>query len=246
MSENTELTVHRPLTPSVWQMIADIAPAMHKSRLYGVNSPEAAAAIMLKGYEIGLGLSASFEFIDVIQGRPVLKPRGMLALLHDHPDCAGLEVEDIVDDKGQPEACRVYMKRRNGFEYTVTFSMEDAKKADLIKKDSAWQKYPANMLRWRAIGFCADVVFPDILGGMKRADELGAAIDEEGDVIEGSYATVSATEEDESVARKLDALAELYGADAVLEVGGGSLPTTMEEADEVAMRLAEAAQEEEE
>jgi hypothetical protein len=32
------------------------------------------------------------------------------------------------------------------------------------------------MLRWRAIGFCADVVFPLLIGGMKRADELGAGI----------------------------------------------------------------------
>jgi hypothetical protein len=74
------------------------------------------------------------------------------------------------------------MKRKNGFEYTVTFTIEDAKQAQLIKPDSGWDKYPANMLRWRAIGYCIDVVFPDVIGGMKRSDDLGVNITPEGDV----------------------------------------------------------------
>lgn len=237
---NTALAVRKPLTPDVWNMISSIAPAMHRSRLLGVNSPEQAMAIMLKGYELGLGLTASFEFIDIIQGKPSLKPRGMLALLHGHPECAEIKVEDIADKQGNPQACRVTMKRRNGFEYTVEFSMKDAEKAQLIKKDGGWDKYPANMLRWRALGFCADVVFPDITGGMKRADELGADLTEEGEVIEGSW---SVTEGDTEVAdvvytELLGDLTERYGPDALMEAAGGTIPGTVEELEAVALQLA--------
>lgn len=234
------LVVRKPLTPDTWQMISSIAPAMHRSRLLGVNSPEQAMAIMLKGYELGLGLTASFEFIDIIQGKPSLKPRGMLALLHNHPDCAEIKVQDLTDKSGTPTACTVYMRRENGFEYTVTFTMDDAKKAGLVKADSGWAKYPANMLRWRALGFCADVVFPDVLGGLKRSDELGADLDEEGDVIEGSWSSASADEAVGEVVytELLETLTERYGPDALMEAAGGTIPGTAEELEVVALQLA--------
>ncbi len=137
---------------------------------------------MLKGHELGLSLAASFEFIQVINGVPSLAPRAALALLHQ----SRLVDIAITDEPGR---CIVTMKRRDtGFEYTSVFTMEDAARADLLKVDSGWHKYPANMLRWRAIGYCADVVAPDVLAGMKRADELGARIDREGNVVEVGHA----------------------------------------------------------
>ena len=108
MSDEKELTVltARPqLTPSVWQMIERVAPAMHMARLFKTSSPEQAMAIMLKGYELGLGLTASFEFVQVVEGRPALSPRGMLALIQAHPECAGIKIEDIKDGQGKPQAC---------------------------------------------------------------------------------------------------------------------------------------------
>lgn len=178
------LMPYQALTPSVWQMIMEVAPAMHAARYFGVSSPEQAAAIMLKGYELGLSLTASFEFIDDILGHVGLKPRGMLALIHASPLCQSVEVVDQVDAQGAPWACTVTMERTNGFKYSVTVTMDDARRAGLIKPGSGWEKWPANMLRWRATGFCADVAFPDVGGGMKRTDELGADLTQDGDTIQ--------------------------------------------------------------
>ena len=66
MSNELMIRKQRELTPSTWEMITAMAPAMHASRFFGVSSPEQASAIMIKGYELGLGLAASFEFITVI------------------------------------------------------------------------------------------------------------------------------------------------------------------------------------
>lgn len=193
MSETSNELMYRPeLTPDKWQMIMSVAPAMHQARWFGVTNPEQAAAIMLKGYELGYGLSASFEFIQPVQGRPALSPRGMLALIHASPACKSLEIHEARDDAGVPQSCRVTMERINGFKYTCEFTMDDARRAGLVKHDSGWEKYPANMLKWRAVGFCADVVFPDLLGGMKRADEFGADIDLEGNVVNAEWTTVQA------------------------------------------------------
>ncbi len=223
----TALTVTKPLTPATWQMIESIAPAMHACHLFGVGSKEQAAAIMLKGYELGLSLTASFEFIHVVHGKPTLSPRGALALILQHPDLTELNVDD------KPDSCRVTMKRKNGFSYTVEFTLDQAKKAGLVKQDSGWDKYPANMLRWRAIGFCADVVFPDVIGGMKRADELGAAITAEGDVIEGQWQTY--TEQPKVIT--LDSLVAQYGVDAILAANDGRIPGTDSEIMMVAEKL---------
>lgn len=168
--------IRQELTPAVWEMISSIAPTIHQSRLFGVASPEQAAAIMLKGHELGLGLATSFEFISVIQGRPTLSPRGALALVQ----ASGLLTDMHIDE--QPGRCAVTMQR-GPISYTATWTLEDAKRAGLVKAGGAWETYPVNMLRWRAIGFCIDVMFSDIAGGLKRADEFGAPVDDAGNVI---------------------------------------------------------------
>lgn len=246
MNENTSLVVRNTLTPQVWEMVAAIGPAMYKSRLFGVSSPEAAMAIMLKGHELGLGLTASFEFVQVVEGKPALSPRGALAIIQSSPLCAGLKIEDIRDAQGKPQACRVWMKRTNGFEYTVEWSMAEAVAAGVVKPGSGWEKYPANMLRWRAVGFCADVVFPDVIGGMKRADELGADLTASGDVIEGSWRPVDSAPVQpaqptkaapDPVATALNDATERFGAEAVLTANGGAIPTTVEEIAAIVAKL---------
>ena len=227
---STELAV-RQLTPTVWQTIQAVAPSMHQSRLFGVTSPEQAAAIMLKGFELGIGLAASFEFIITVQGKPSLIPRGALALIHRSGELAGMKIED------KPDSCTVTMKRKGGFEYTLTYSLEDAKRAGLVKPGSAWEAYGPNMLRWRCIGFVADVVFPDILGGLKRADEFGAAIDVAGNVVEGEWTVPEPPEPPKAAGPTLDQLVEKYGADQVLAAAGGKIPGTSEEVAAVAATL---------
>ncbi len=251
MSEEKSLIVRQELTPATWQMIKDIAPAMQASRLFGVKNPEEAMAIMLKGYELGFSLTASFEFVNVINGRPGLSPRGMLALIQQSPNFAGMKIEDKKDDKGNPQSCQVTMKRVNGFEYATEYSMDNAEQASLIKKDSGWDKYPANMLRWRTIGYCADVVFPDVIGGMKRADELGASITPDGNVWKPESIienTPPVTIEQEikpaepmlpDYGYTLQTLLEAVSDENILSVFDGSLPVTTTEVNLAVHRLIE-------
>lgn len=253
--ESNALTVYRPLTPTTWQMIQSVAPAMHQARLFGVSSPEQAMVIMLKGYELGLGLAAAFEFIQVVEGKPTISPRGALAMVLQSPLCGGVKIEDIADEQGNPTACRVWMQRTNGMEYTVTWTLEDARRAGVVKDKGAWQTYPANMLRWRAVGYCADVVFPDVIGGLKRADELGADLSRDGDVIEGSWRTAPEFEPAASAkpakpvvvagptptatpaGATLTDLVAQFGAEKILETNGGRIPGSDAEIAEVAEKL---------
>lgn len=251
----TALAVTKPqITQDVWGMIQAIAPVMKDSRLFGVATTEQAAAVMLKGHELGLSLTASFEFIHVIESKPTLAPRGALALILQSPLCDGVEIKDEVDSKGDPVACTVIMKRKNGMTYTARFSMEDAKRADLIKDKSGWVKYPSLMMKWRAIGFAADVVFPDLLNGLKRADELGADLTSGGDVIDGSWTNVGSqpsqvqpptvvnnvTVSQSQPAydpNRLNRLLVDYGAAAIMEANNGLIPGTNNELDAIELAL---------
>lgn len=134
--------------------------------------------IMAKGFELGMPITAAFELIQVIQGKPTLSPRGALALVL----ASGLLEDMNINDEAH--SCTVTMKRKGGPGYTLKWTLEDAKKAGIVKPDSAWSSYESNMLRWRAIGFVIDVLFSDVTGGLKRADEFGATINSEGIVVE--------------------------------------------------------------
>ena len=227
----TALTTPKRLTPDIWTMIQSVAPAMHQSRLFGVSSPEQAAAIMLRGYELGLPLAASFDFINVIQGRPSLNPRGALAIAQNSGELEAFKVEDLTDTQGNPTRCRVTGKRRGGEPYTLEVSMEDARRAGLVKPGSGWESWPGNMLRWRAIGFWLDVVMPDVIGGMKRADEFGADLTPDGQVIVNGFQSPN----EPTLIHKLIAQ---YGVDAVIDANGGVLPETDEAIECVAGKLA--------
>ncbi len=183
----TVVTQQNTITPDIIKQAEILA---RKTARYQGMTETVAIATYLKGWEIGFKMTTCPEFIQVIQGRPTLSPRGHLALLHNSGIFNGdgyLKAKDFTDDNGVL-ACTVSMKRGDSnVEYECTVTMEDAKNAGLIKGDSGWKKWPANMLRWRATGFCADFVAPDIGGGMKRANEFGADITQAGDVISGSW-----------------------------------------------------------
>lgn len=244
----------RELTPQIWQMLNEMAPVMHQSRLFGVTSRDAAAAIMLKGWELGLGITASFEFVQVIQGKPSLSPRGALALLLKCPEIERIEIHRLPAE-GPYIGHECYMRRRNGFEHRARFTMDDANRAGLVKPGSGWANYPENMCMWRAVGFAADVVAPDITAGMtdlmKRPEQLGVALSEGGDVIEGQWSpapastptsTQAPTQPAQSAQAEpgitLDDLLALYEAERIIVANEGRIPATDAEVAAVAAKLA--------
>lgn len=237
------VAIDRNLTPSVWSMIKEISPIMHQARLFGVASAEQAAAIMIKGHELGFGLGASFEFIQTVQGKPGLSPRGALAILRQSPEIEDIIITRIVDDKGAYIGHECTIKRRRFTAYTERFTLKDAERAGLIKDDSGWKKYPENMAKWRAVGFCVDVIAPDLVNGMTdlmKAPETfgpGVAFDTTGNVIEGQFSSAPLSTEGQPKKLSLTDLCNTYGAEAVMNANGGKIPGTDQEVADVARVL---------
>jgi hypothetical protein len=70
------------------------------------------------------------------------------------------------------------------FEYRAEWDLEKAGTARLLGKD-VWKSYPAAMLRSRAISEVCKMGATDVLFGAMTPEELGAPVDENGDIIDG-------------------------------------------------------------
>ncbi|MFA5466559.1 MAG: hypothetical protein WC251_01795 [Candidatus Izemoplasmatales bacterium] len=232
--QSNNLQTSRELTPNVWGMLKEIAPDMFSSRLFGVSSKEQAVAIMLKGYELGLGVTASFEFIQVIEGKPSLSPRGALALIQSQGVLDEFKVTDLYDKAGNYFGAECYMKR-GGMEFTTRFTLEDAKKAQLTEGSPTssgkrgygnWEKYPKNMCTWRAIGYAADVVCPDITGGLTTYLKMPEAFENVTVDDDGNFAkVVTVTPVIEAPkAITLNDLLKDWSAEAIMAANEGKIP----------------------
>jgi hypothetical protein len=136
---------------------------------------------MLTGHELGLPLTSAFDVIYVSKnGRRTLRPKGALALVHR----SGL-LEEFSWESNDSEAT-VTMKRKGGQPHSMTLTIEQARRAGW--KSTAWETTPANLLRWRLVGWLCDLLFADALCGLSIADDsyLPVEITEDGDVIDAT------------------------------------------------------------
>jgi hypothetical protein len=64
------------------------------------------------------------------------------------------------------------------------FTMQDARKAGLIKPGSGWEKFPRAMLFSKAMSQGARAVCPEVIGGVYTFEDFGLEADDEGNVKE--------------------------------------------------------------
>lgn len=200
-SASTGLTAHSLLSnPSLFETYTKLAKIIVTSQLsYGkVSNNEDATKkerdiflIMLKGLEIGMLPMQALDSIDVIAGKPAIKPQGMLAQIKSKGLLESMKIED------DGSTCTVTMKRKGETEpYVEAFGMADAdkmmttewvsgsKQTISLSQKANWKAQPKTMRKWRAIAACCRTAFPDVIQGMYTPEELGADIivSEDGDM----------------------------------------------------------------
>ena len=140
-----------------------------------IRTEEQVITILVKGYELGIPPMEALTGITVIDGKPAVSPRLMLALIN-----RSGQLQDLAID-GDDARCRVTTTRRGRRPHTETFTIDDARRMGLADKPN-WRQQPRVMLRWRAVSACARVVFPDVVSGLYTPEEMGATVvvDEDG------------------------------------------------------------------
>jgi len=144
-----------------------------------IKTAEQAVIVMLKGRELGIPPMQAFSSIAVVNGKPTMSAELMLSMIY--KNIPGAVVDFDVTDANK---CEITAKRPNGKKTKFSFTMADAKTANLTGK-GPWVTYPSAMLRARCISAMARAMFPDALSGVVYTpEELGAEIDEEGRVVD--------------------------------------------------------------
>ncbi len=148
------------------RMIADsdFAPKQYKGK------PTNVLIAIQMGADIGLKPMVALQNIAVINGRPSIWGDGALALVRG----AGVvdKFKETIEGEGDKRAATCVLKRKGDSDETVnTFSVADAKKANLWGKEGPWSTYPDRMLKMRARSFTLRDAAPDILMGLVLTEE---------------------------------------------------------------------------
>jgi hypothetical protein len=170
-----------PANQNEWALLLDQARCFLQSGLLpkALQKPEQVVLVMLKGRELGIPPLQALSHINVIGGKPAMSAELMLAqIMKLHPKTQ-FKFPERTNEK-----CTISVKRA-GFDFeSFTFTIDDAKKAGLLSNLS-WNKYPRAMLHARVVSEMARSLFPDAIAGISYTpEELGAVVDENGDIID--------------------------------------------------------------
>lgn len=150
---------------------ADLVPKALKER------PADCLLVLMTARDLGLSITVAFRELHPIDGRVTASPKLKLAIVRQR----GLGRVWPAPDNGAAGATWFAVRADDptGFTYSSTFTIDEAKAANLTGKDN-WKHYPARMCSWRALGYLLDDAFGEVGTGLYSADELGALTDEEG------------------------------------------------------------------
>jgi hypothetical protein len=159
----------KAIEPNDLNEVMTFAQVAVRSGTFGLKNIEEAAFRILYGRELGMSVFQSIMGIDIIQGRPGLKAGTVASLIQrsgryeyrvgdwDHLKCV-IEFFDGGQVLGKS-----------------TFTIEDAKRAQVYKEGSNWSKYPKAMLFARAItqgarAYCPSIFFGPVYSSEELAD----------------------------------------------------------------------------
>lgn len=155
------------------------AIALHESGYFTDSKSKAQAIVkVMAGAELGIPPFAAMTGIHIIQGKPALGANVLATLIKNDPRYNYRVLEMTA------EVCRIQFYE-NGEPCGISeFTIVEARKAGTKNLD----KFPKNMLFARAISNGAKWYTPGIFGGapVYTPDELGADVDEDGNIIEGT------------------------------------------------------------
>lgn len=147
-----------------------VAKAFHVSGLapQSIKSAEAIMVAIMAGAELGFAPYQAMQSFAVINGRASIWGDAIPALLW----ARGFDIEEWFDDEDNATKAFCKVTRPSGKVIERTFSLKDAKLANLLGKQGPWQTAQKRMLQMRARAFAARDGAADVLRGMPVYEEV--------------------------------------------------------------------------
>jgi 5'-3' exonuclease len=147
--------------------------------------PEQAAMVIMAGRERRIPAFVALQNMHVVKGRVGCSAALLAAMIVGDPDCEYFELDTDPMWTNTKQATVVSKKRSRPKEQRLTYTLEEAKQAGLVKshidrngeESCQWIKRPATMLRWAAFREAARSFWPHITTGMYTPAELRERFD---------------------------------------------------------------------
>ncbi len=151
-----------------YRLASAIAAANMAPKAYNRDANAIMVGI-LHGMEVGFTPMAALQSIAVINGTPQIWGDGALGLVR----ASGFleEFKETTEGEGDQAKATCWVKRKGEEGLARSFSVDDAKKAELWDKRGPWQTYPQRMLQMRARSWALRDGFSDVLRGLHIAEE---------------------------------------------------------------------------
>lgn len=149
-----------------------------------VRDQAQAVTRILFGRELGFSPIVSMGGIHIIEGKPALSSN-LMATLIKRSGRYDYRVKTWTESE-----CTLTFREKNGplgWEDVgeSAFTMDDARRAGVVKQGGSWSKYPKAMLFARALSQGLRTYCPDVSAApIYNPEEMGATVDEEGAVVE--------------------------------------------------------------
>jgi hypothetical protein len=225
MKQQQALAVYQPKS---LEEIQETGKMMVASGYFpNVKSISQAGVKIMMGAELGFNATVSMKSIHIIDSKPTIGGD----LLASKIKSSGKYRYTIKEHTTEICSIDFYERIDSKWEFigNSTFDKDDAQRADLLRKTN-WIKWPRNMYFNRAIAngqrwFCPDVFYN--AGTVYTPDELGADVDSDGHIIEGSYHETPAMQQ---LDHALDDVAiKHHGPDALVEYPTTPAPPSIDD-----------------
>jgi hypothetical protein len=167
------------MTDAEMQRTWRLATALAQSRMFkDADQAAQAFAKILIGRDLGLSPTRALMTIDLVKGGIQLRGVLLAAWVRQSADY-DYKIIEMTDERcavrfltdPMVEPWDETMVRHRGrywevLEPDITFTVEDAERAHLVKEDSNWEKYPMDMCFWRAMSRGVKRHAPEMFAGM--------------------------------------------------------------------------------
>jgi hypothetical protein len=134
--------------------------------------PQQLVIVWAKALELGLQPMQAIEGMSIVNGRVGIMGDLALAMCENSGLLADTPKVEY-SGEGDELSCTVTLRRKGRKSpRSASFSVKQAKAANIYERSSAWRGYPDRMTYYRALGFILRDVFSDVLKGMKTVEEL--------------------------------------------------------------------------
>jgi 5'-3' exonuclease len=161
------------LEPMSMAQAYKLAKGLFESRLYQrYGNAEAIWSIIMRGREMGLGALTSLDAFHNFQGKPMMHAHLIIARAKQDPDCEYFYCVETTADRATWET----KNKRNPKPTRLTYTLEQAKVAGLVRQGGNWAQRPDEMIRKTSAVQLARMEYPGSALGLNCPEELGVDV----------------------------------------------------------------------